>query len=276
MGCSETDDVTVTVNPLPTITYTGSTTICEGGSTQITLSGANSYVWSPAIGVSNINSSNPVLNPSLTTTYTVTGTDANGCSNSSQITVVVSPPFSVQAGSDIVYCGTPVTLNATSSIQGATYQWSNSVNTAANTVSPANTTSYIVTATSPEGCSYSDTVIVFVPSAFTAANYNICRGGSIQLSGNLAQYPFAGSLQYTWSPSTGLNNPNISNPVANPMVTTTYTLTITTPEGHLSNPGYSSWLRLFARPWINNPIDAGPYECSSGQDTFLDLPWLES
>jgi len=230
-GCSDTDYVTVTVNPLPTIAYSGSTSICEGGSTQINLTGANSYVWSPALGVSNSNASNPVLSPSQTTTYTVTGIDANGCTNSLQITVVVNPPFSVNAGSDMVFCGTPVTLNASSSIQGATYQWSNGGNTSTNTVSPANTTSYIVTATSPEGCSYSDTVIVYVPSAFAGTGYNICRGGSIQLLGNLSQYPFAGTLQYSWSPSTGLNNPNLSNPVASPIVTTTYTLTITTPEG---------------------------------------------
>jgi len=230
-GCNDTDYVTVTINPLPTITYSGSTSICEGGSTQITLIGANSYVWSPALGVSNSNTSNPILSPSQTTTYTVTGTDANGCYNSIQITVVVNPPFSVNAGSDMVFCGTPVTLNASSTIQGATYQWSNGGNTAANTVSPFNTTFYIVTATSPEGCSYSDTVIVYVPSAFAGSGYNICRGGSIQLLGNLAQYPFAGSLQYSWSPSTGLNNPNLANPVASPTVTTTYSLTITTPEG---------------------------------------------
>ena len=230
-SCSDTDYVTVTVNPLPTIAYSGLTSICEGGSTQINLTGANSYVWSPALGVSNSNASNPVLSPSQTTTYTVTGTDANGCTNSLQITVVVNPPFSVNAGSDMVFCGTPVTLNASSSIQGATYQWSNGGNTSTNTVSPANTTSYIVTATSPEGCSYSDTVIVYVPSAFAGTGYNICRGGSIQLLGTLSQYPFAGTLQYSWSPSTGLNNPNLSNPVASPIVTTTYTLTITTPEG---------------------------------------------
>jgi len=230
-GCNDTDYVTVTVNPLPTITYSGSISICEGGSTQITLIGANSYVWSPALGVSNSNTSNPVLSPSQTTTYTVTGTDANGCNNSLQITIVVNPPFRVNAGSDMVFCGTPVTLNASSTIQGATYQWSNGGNTAAITVSPINTTSYIVFATSPEGCSYSDTVIVYVPSAFAGSGYNICRGASIQLSGNLAQYPFAGTLQYSWSPSTGLNNPNLANPVASPTVTTTYSLTITTPEG---------------------------------------------
>ena len=230
-GCSDTDYVTVTVNPLPTISFSGSTSICEGGSTQITLSGANSYVWSPTVGVSNPSGSNPVLNPSISTAYTVIGTDANGCSNNLQINIVVNPPFGVDAGADRVFCGTPVTLNASSTIQGAIYQWSNGVNTSANTVSPTTTTSYFITATSPEGCSYSDTVIVYVPSTFAGSSYNICRGGSIQLSGHITQYPFASALQYSWSPSTGLNNPNIANPVANPLITTTYTLTITTPEG---------------------------------------------
>ncbi|MBM3936319.1 MAG: hypothetical protein FJ343_04110 [Sphingomonadales bacterium] len=213
------------------ISYNGTPSICQGGSTQITMSGGSNYTWSPIIGVSNPNASNPILSPSSTTTYTVIGTDANGCSNSLQITIVVIPPFNVNAGSDRVFCGTPVTLNASASIQGASFQWSNGVNASTNTVSPNTTTSYIVAATNPEGCSYADTVIVYVPTAFAGNNYNICRGGSIQLSGSLAQYPFAGALQYNWTPSTGLSNPGIANPIANPSSTTTYTLTITTPEG---------------------------------------------
>lgn len=230
-GCSDTDHVTILITPLPTITYNGLTSICQGSSTQITLSGASNYSWSPGLGVSNPNAFDPILNPISTTTYTITGTDANGCSNSLQITIVVNPPFTVDAGADRVFCGTPVTLTATAGIQGASFQWSNGSVSASNTVSPSQTTSYIVTATSPEGCSYTDTVTVFVPIAFAGNNYNICRGGSIQISGGIAQYPFAGVLQYIWTPSTGLSNPNIANPIASPTNTTTYTLTITTPEG---------------------------------------------
>jgi hypothetical protein len=230
-GCSDTDYVTVNVNPLPAITYIGNPSVCQGNSSQITLSGASNYIWSPAAGLSNPNAFDPVLSPISTTTYTITGIDSIGCYNTIQIIVVVKPPFIVDAGADRVFCGTPVALTATAGIQGANFRWSNGTTGASNTVSPSQTTSYLVTATSPEGCSYSDSVTVYVPYAYAGNRYNICRGGSIRISGNIAQYPLAGILQYSWTPSTGLSNPNIANPIASPTSTTTYTLTITTPEG---------------------------------------------
>ncbi len=91
-SCSSTITETITVNPQPTITVSPDVAICEGNDTQLTASGAGlSFVWSPATGLDDPNIANPVASPTSTTTYTVTGTDANGCSGTEQVTVTVNP-----------------------------------------------------------------------------------------------------------------------------------------------------------------------------------------
>ncbi|MEY8861382.1 hypothetical protein, partial [Tenacibaculum singaporense] len=91
-GCENTAQVTITVNPLPTVTANASaTTVCAGESVTLTGGGADSYVWDNGVsdGVSFV--------PTATTTYTVTGTDANGCENTAQVTITVNPLPTVTA-----------------------------------------------------------------------------------------------------------------------------------------------------------------------------------
>lgn len=84
--CSNTAVITVTVNTLPTINATTSNTIiCTGETVTLTANGASSYTWSPIGTGSSIS-----VSPNVTTTYTVTGTDANGCENNSTVTQDVS------------------------------------------------------------------------------------------------------------------------------------------------------------------------------------------
>ncbi len=84
--CSNNAVVSITVNPNPTVTAISSTSlICTGQTTTLTASGANSYVWNPSGSGSTI-----VISPTVTSSYTVIGTGANGCLNSSVITQSVS------------------------------------------------------------------------------------------------------------------------------------------------------------------------------------------
>ena len=86
-GCSATDNVTVTVNDAPNVGVSGgsSQAACQGGSLTLSGTGASSYSWNN--GVTNGQSFSA---PGSTTTYTVTGTDANGCSNTAQVTVNIT------------------------------------------------------------------------------------------------------------------------------------------------------------------------------------------
>ena len=74
-GCQNTDAVLVTVNALPSVSAGSDQNVCNGGAVTLTGSGASSYTWDNGVtdGVS--------FTPGSTTTYTVTGTDGNGCQN---------------------------------------------------------------------------------------------------------------------------------------------------------------------------------------------------
>jgi gliding motility-associated-like protein len=88
---SKTFTVVVTVNPLPNITITKSNDVtCNRANTTLIANGAINYNWSNSPSLSNVSIANPVANPSTNTTYTVTGTDINGCKNSNKITVLVN------------------------------------------------------------------------------------------------------------------------------------------------------------------------------------------
>ena len=65
-------------------------TICAGQSTVLTASGSGTYVWSPNTGLSATTGDSVTANPIVTTTYTVTGTDANGCSTTATVKVTVN------------------------------------------------------------------------------------------------------------------------------------------------------------------------------------------
>ena len=98
-GCTSSANFAIQVNPLPTISITGNTTICNGTATTLTATGATSYNWGGGLTSSSI-----VVSPTTNTTYTVTGTNSsNGCVKSTTETVVVNaiPSASVSATSPI-------------------------------------------------------------------------------------------------------------------------------------------------------------------------------
>src|SRR5690606_14910371 len=94
----------ITVNPLPTVVASNDTTICNGSSTTISASGASSYSWDNGLGAGQSHS----VNPTSTTTYIVTGTDANGCQNTDNVIVTVTncgtPPTASISATDSTFC----------------------------------------------------------------------------------------------------------------------------------------------------------------------------
>lgn len=154
--CENTDQVVVTVNPLPVINAGVDMNICAGELVTLTGTGGTSYSWDN--GVTN----GVPFTPAATTTYTVTGTDANLCQNTDQLTVTVNPIPPVNAGPDQTICvGDPVTLSGSGAGVGAVYAWDNSVVDGV-AFNPAATNTYTVTGTDANLCSATDQVTVTV------------------------------------------------------------------------------------------------------------------
>ena len=152
-NCSNSDQIVITVNPLPIINAGIDQATCIGTAVVLNASGANSLSWNN--GVIN----GLYFTPSSTQTYLVTGTDANNCSNSDEVQITVNSLPVISAGEDQTVCpGVFVTLNATG---GINYQWNNGV-TNGNSFIPTATQSYIATGSDINGCSNSDTVLVTV------------------------------------------------------------------------------------------------------------------
>lgn len=225
-GCTESFSTNVTINPVPVADAGVDVAICLGDAVQVTTQNVDpnaSYTWSPASTVSNSNIANPMLQPQTTTTYTLTVTTPQGCSDTDDIIVTVNPLPVASAGGDMSTClGEPVTLSGGG---GESYSWSpagtvaspNSPNTVAN---PQSTTTYTLTVTDLNNCTSSDDVTVTVnplPLINAGTDGAICIGETYQLNGS-------GGIDYEWSPSTNLSNPNVPNPVFSGTTSTPLTL----------------------------------------------------
>lgn len=185
-GCSNTDQVQVTVNALPTVDAGINQTVCAGSSVVLIGSGASTYSWNN--GVVN---SVPYF-PTISQTYTVTGIDANGCSNSDQVQVTVNALPNIYAGNDQTICaGSIITLTA---FGGNTYNWNNGV-TNAVPFSANTSQTYTVTGIGLNGCSNTDLVNINVlplPIVDAGIDQSICAGSMIVLSGT-------GANSYSWN-----------------------------------------------------------------------------
>ena len=135
---SNTDDVTVQVNPVPEVSVSGDATILEGDYITLSASGANRYEWSNGATEPNI-----AVSPSSTITYGVTGY-INECYDVKDVTVNVVPQVVANAGEDLAICfGNETTLTATSS-GGESYLWNTGETTESITVNPEEDTMYTV------------------------------------------------------------------------------------------------------------------------------------
>jgi gliding motility-associated-like protein len=229
-GCSKTDTVLVKVNALPTIVAGADKSVCNGGSVTITATGGTSYTWSPISSLSCGNCANPTATPTTTTTYIVTGTDTNGCSNKDTIVVNINALPTVSAGSDKKVCrGSSANLTVTGA---KTYTWTPTTGLSCSgcanpTASPTSTTNYVVSGTDSNGCTNKDTVQVVVnplPNVSAGADKSICIG-------NTASLTATGALNYSWSPSTGLSCTLCSNPTVTTTTSTSYVVTGTDTNG---------------------------------------------
>lgn len=219
---SATAVVNVTPNPTVSISSSNGTTICSTGSTTLTAGGATNYTWSPNAGGGG--SGSVVVNPSTTTTYTLTG-ETGGCTASQQITVNVTPTPTINAtaNSGTVCAGQTTTVTAS----GATnYTWMpGGSSTNPLPVTPGSTTTYTVTGES-SGCTATQVITVNVNQLPTV---NIAAQPASLCAGQTTTLTASGASTYTWSANAGGGN---ANPVTvSPASTDTYTVTATDNNG---------------------------------------------
>jgi hypothetical protein len=206
--CTNTAEVTVTVNPRPTITAANGT-ICTGQTFTITPSGASTYTYQT--GSANVA-------PTSNTSYTLTGSSAVGCQaiNPATVNITVNPlPVVSITGTNAVCSGNSIVLTANGA---STYTWSNpSATTTTVSVAPTSNSTYSVTGTSALGCVGSTTTMAVsvysLPLVSITGTNGVCNGSSIVLTAN-------GASSYTWTnPSSNASTISVA-PTAN----TTYSL----------------------------------------------------
>ncbi len=254
-GCITTYPVTIggAVNNL-TMTAHIDTAICYGASFNAnTISNATSFSWSPTTGVSDPLSANPVLSPTdPSTLYTVTGT-LGACTISRSFTVTVYPEIILIPHIDTTICS-GASFNANTISNATDFSWTpitgvSDPNIANPLLSPADgITDYTVTGTTGN-CSVSETFRVTTAPHITVNAGNpvsIIEGQSVQLNGS------GDSGTYLWTPSTGLSATDILNPVASPIVTTTYVLSITSAQGYTETDD----VQVTVEPYCLKPMNA--------------------
>lgn len=191
-GCSTSDTVRVSVTPLPRIAAGPDVAICEGNAANLNASGGNSYVWYPG-GFTGPSIS---VDPLVSTSYTVIGTDAAGCTNSDTVNVAVNALPVASISPDIDICqGGSATLTAGG---GTTYNWSPTGSTTGTiTVNPGSSTSYNVQVTDGNGCFTTASVNVNVhslPPVNLQSNF-LCAGSVMTLDAG------PGNVSYYWTPT---------------------------------------------------------------------------
>ena len=175
-GCTASATRNVTVGNVPAATITPITaSICVGNSVQLTASGGAAYAWSNGLTTASVS-----VSPAVNTTYTVTVTDASGCSATAtrDVTVNALPTVTVNPTAAQTCFGQPVGLTATG---GISYLWSNSATTDTISANPVNTTTFSVTATDVNGCTgtASSTVTIINNLSLTEQHTDVsCFGGN--------------------------------------------------------------------------------------------------
>lgn len=242
LGCNDTALINITVNPIPVLNVGTDTTLCLGDSIQITAGVTNdslmSFLWTPSLGLSCDTCLNTIAQPDVgTNVYNVLVTDTGTlCDDQNIVTIIVNAPEPTAASPDQFIC-----LGETAEIEasgGTIYNWTPAdflddpnVENPSSTPDEANTTiTYTVDIIDVNGCiaeSQQVSVTTYpVPKVDAGEDITIEKYSSRQLQA-IADL----SVSYSWSPEDDMNDPHSASPTVRPLDTTTFIVTVTTPEG---------------------------------------------
>lgn len=239
-GCSAIDSVVI--NDLPSfelvVDFVTNTNCSNSndGAIQITTTGGvlpYDYLWTGPNGFLSVNQNIAFLFPGE---YILTTNDRNGCVIRDTIIVSAITDLSVVVGDQII-CSTEDSISLIPNVVGATgpisYQWYNLGgavigNDSILSISTPSDTSYYILGVVSGGCSAIDTAMIApgeIPDVYAGQDDSIVNGLNTTIGGNPTT-SWGGST-FEWTPSTGLNNVTVANPVASPEVTTQYIVFVT-------------------------------------------------
>lgn len=238
-GCeSPADTVLVQVIPIPIVDAGNTKNICPGDSIQLDgqcqQGGQLVFSWTPPAGLSNPSILQPMASPSATQWYYLQANNAGCGGGLDSVLVIVHPVPLVDAGLDTIICDTVAGLILKGSYTGVPLpvqiQWTPNTNLSAANVlmpqaNPVSTMFYYLTISSgtpPTLCWAMDSVLVTVlPGINLEVSQDtdkMCVGGSIPIHASAG----TGSATFSWTPAIGLDDPLSTDPLASPILSTTY------------------------------------------------------
>lgn len=248
--------------------YCGEASIGFTGNQLNNDNGIIAWKWSFDNGNSSLLQDPPVQQFTAPGLHTVllTGSYNEGCADTASTSFTIRPLPAITVPNDTMICAAvPLQLAVAGNY---TYTWQSvaalSCYNCANPIVNTDNDVYVsVTAQSNEGCEKADSIFIRVKKAFTLnipASVSICEGKNIQLQSS-------GAEKYSWFPSEGLSNSSISNPVASPASTTTYTVVATDSLGCFTDSA-SIMVSVYQQPYVNignditltsaNPVTLAP------------------
>lgn len=255
-GCRgpDTASIEITTLPPPQVIVDPVDPFCEGEPVQLHASGGDTYLWSPAEGLDDATSPDPVLNTVEGGYWTVEITSFCGTDRDS---VEVVPAALVgSAGDDLDLClGASVALSATG---GGTYQWEAEETLSTLTgnspiATPEDTTTYFVTITTPEGCLVQDAVVVSVvmdtPEPVLTDTV-LCVGETVRLIAPRGD-------TYMWSGGSSVSNAVIQDPIMSPAQPTTYVVIVTNVCGPMQDTAFVDVVTPVAEAWPDTTVCPG-------------------
>ena len=214
-GCTDTASIVIAVNNLPNVSATASSsTVCLGESVNLQGAGATTYSWDNGVqdGVA--------FSTTNTASYTVTGTDANGCTDTASIVITVEifgNLIDSIMSTDLNCFGDSsgsITVQMNQGSSSYNFNWSN--NDSSAVINLLNQGQYSLTVTNQHGCTDTITVTIDAPPVLsivnntTDASCNVCTDGQIQttISGGTAPYSYLWSNMDTTSILSGISGGN--------------------------------------------------------------------
>lgn len=225
-SCRDAVDTVIVTVDVPAVDAGRDTVLCSGQNARLHATGAATYLWTPATGLSCADCPDPIASPAVSTTYTVTGFNARGCSAADTIRVTIFDASSLSVSPDTSICAGGIAhLRASGS---GTLRWSpaatlSCTDCADPIASPVVSTTYYITLSGAGGCEVVDSVLVTVlpvPTIVTRGDTTLCGGGSVVLTTKVDGNPTPQDV--LWTPAEGLSCTDCISPTASPTHTITY------------------------------------------------------